>query len=137
MSDQYIPGPDFDEHACHEEGEELYVHTVESDSPGGSCRAWVARWDNRLWVLSDSEDASGPYESLIEAVRASGMSALTPHVSHVVECEELSNEQIAALVASVQPAPHPDFPPDGVTVSINGAPFRFDAAGKFTRVLKR
>jgi hypothetical protein len=88
-------------------------------------------------VLSDSEDPSGPYESLIEAVGASGISALTPHVSHVVECEELSNERIAALVASVQQAPQPDFPPDGVTVSINGAPFRFDAAGKFTRVLKR
>ena len=137
MNDQYIPGPDFDEHACHEEGEELYVHTAESDSPGGSCRAWVARWDNRLWVLSDSEDASGPYESLTEAVRASGISSLTPGVAHFVECDELSTEQTATLIASAQPAPLPDFPPNGVTVSVNGSLFQFDVAGTFTPVAKR
>jgi hypothetical protein len=103
MSDDIpVPDEDFDEEACHEEGEEVYRHVTDTDSPAGSSCTWVSRWNGGHWVLSDSMDPSGPYASIEDAVRRSGISVLVPDVAHEVTCESLSVDAIRALVESAQ-----------------------------------
>jgi hypothetical protein len=119
MNDEIpVRGEDFAEEACHEEGEEVYRHVTETDSPAGSCCSWVSRWNGAHWVLSDSMDPSGPYGSLEDAVRRSGISEMIPGVMHEVTCGSLSTDSVRALVESAQSGD--EGPAVGAVVVING-----------------
>jgi hypothetical protein len=47
-------------------------------------------------------DPSGPYASLEDAVRRSGISELVPDVAHEVTCDSLAVDAIRALIESAQ-----------------------------------
>ena len=125
-----IPGPDFDEDACQEDGDQVYVHTVDADSPGGCSSCWIAYWNDRYWALGDSIDPSGPYTNVEEAVRVSGISELTRDVTHQVACESLTTGAILTLIGSAQPK---DADIDGISVEVNGVAYGFQPGGGFQK----
>jgi phosphoglucomutase len=125
-----IPGPDFDEEACQEDGDQVYVHTIDADSPGGCSSSWVAYWDGRYWAMGDSIDPSGPYTNVEDAIRLSGISELTGGVTHQIACDSLKTEAILTLIGSAQPR-GADI--GGISVEVNGGKFVFQPGGGFKK----
>lgn len=123
MTDEEMTDEEFEE--CQEDGVDVYTHVVDSDSAGGASASSIKQWKGKFWMLSDAMDPSGPYDSLAEAVRESGISMLEPEVTHEVKCASMSSAELCALILAGQ---FNDEPLEaGIVVTINGE--RFVTAG--------
>ena len=106
---------------CEEGGVDVYTHVVDSDSAGGTSTSSIKEWNGKFWMLSDAMDPSGPYGSLAEAVRESGISMLEPDVTHEVTCAIVSNAELCTMILAGQ---FNDEPLEaGIEVLINGERF--------------
>jgi hypothetical protein len=122
------PGPEFDEEACHDDGERVYEHTTDADRPSGCSVSWIAYWDGRYWALGDSIDPSGPYMSVEEAVNISGISELTRDVAHRIVCRALTSAAILRLITDSQPE---GADAEGACVELNGETYVLAKGGEF------